>query len=62
MEKPPTEAYEVLRLAGQIRYDDAFKRFFSYFQDTKPEVERYFSRLTMDINFLGRLKAAWNTF
>ena len=55
--KPPREGYDVLRLAGQIQSDDAFRSFYSFFKNAVLEVEKYPSKLAMDVNFIGRLEA-----
>jgi OTT_1508-like deaminase len=53
---------EVLQLADQIRSDQNFNKLSFYFKEMQRDVEQYFSKLALDINFLGRLPAAWRIF
>lgn len=58
---PSAERYEILQLAHRIRSDRDFKQLSFYMAGMETEVEKYFSNLAKDINFLGRLPATWVT-
>jgi OTT_1508-like deaminase len=60
--QPSNQLNAILNISSGIRSNKLFKLFSSHFANTEVQIQEHLSKLAMDINFLGRLRAALETF